>query len=318
MRSGILIFIAGLLFILLIDTALFFQIRQYLRHKYYIFLYWAHTLLFASGLILYHITVPSLKGPEAYFWIGTILGGMFLFYAPKLIFILFSVLAWLTGLFSRRLKRFLKIVSPILAGFVFLVLLFSITLGRDNYKIETTKIVFNNLPPSFNNFKIVQLSDLHLGSYSKNYKGISKLVEKVNELQPDVILFTGDMVNNFAQEMTPWIDEMSQLKAKYGKFAVTGNHDYGDYTQWYSPEDKQKNMAQYFKNMEAMGFKMLNNANVPLTLNQDTIYIAGVENWGKPPFPKYGKLTLALTDIEDKFTILLSHDPSHWRAEVRK
>lgn len=316
MRSGIPLFITGLLLILLTDTALFIQIRQYLQRKRYLVIYWLHTLLFASMLIVYHYTVPNLKGPDVYFWIGKVIGIMFLFYVPKSIFILINISGWLTGLLSKRLKYIFRIASFVLSGGIFLILLFSITLGRSNYKVATTEIAFDSLPPSFDHFKIVQLSDLHLGSYGKSYKGITKLVNEVNLLQPDIILFTGDMVNNFSQEMTPWIGELAKLKAKYGKFAVTGNHDYGDYTQWSSTEAKEENLSRFFQNMRGMGFQMLNNANVPLIVNQDTIYIAGVENWGKPPFPKYGKIALALENIHDKFVILLSHDPSHWSAEV--
>lgn len=316
MRSNIFILIAGLLFILLTDAALYIQLKQYLHKRRNLLFFWIHSLLFVSILIIYHITVPSIKGPEAYFWISKIIGIMFLFYSPKVIFILINTIGWLSGLLNHRLKTVFRITGISLAGILFLVILYSITLGRYNFKTETTEIGFSQLPPSFNHFKIVQLSDMHLGSHDKNYKGVSILVDKVNSLKPDIILFTGDMVNNFASEMSPWIEKLSQLNAKYGKFAVTGNHDYGDYTQWESPEKKQENLSHFFRNMEYMGFKMLNNANTPLIIGQDTIYIAGVENWGKPPFPRYGKLSLALEDINGKFTILLSHDPSHWQAEV--
>lgn len=318
MRSNIFILITGLLFILLTDTALFIQIKQYLHRKRNLILYWVHSLIFISILIIYHLTVPSIKGPEAYFWIGKIIGIMFLFYTPKLVFIILNAIGWLGGLLNQKLKSVFRTVAYSFAGALFIVILYGITLGRYNFKTATTEINFKELPAAFDRFKIVQLSDIHLGSYGENYKGISLLVDKVNSLQPDIILFTGDMVNNFAQEMTPWIEIMSRLDAKYGKFAVTGNHDYGDYTRWESSEKKQANLEQFFRNMQAMGFKMLNNTNVPLVIGQDTIYIAGVENWGKPPFPRYGKLTLALEDINNKFTILLSHDPSHWQAEVLK
>ena len=125
------------------------------------------------------------------------------------------------------------------------------------------------------------------------------------------------MVNNFADEISPWITPLSQLKASYGKYAVTGNHDYGDYTHWSSPEAKESNMQHFYSNMKQMGFQMLNNSRTPIIVQNDTIWLAGVENWGKPPFPRYGNLNAAIDSLPtDALVILLSHDPSHWRAEV--
>lgn len=119
------------------------------------------------------------------------------------------------------------------------------------------------------------------------------------------------MVNNFADEMLPWIEELKKLEAPFGKYAVTGNHDYGDYTRWPSPKAKQENMQCFYKHMKEMGFHMLNNTNVPLIAQGDTLWLAGVENWGKPPFPRYGKLDKAIDSIRSQAPIvLLSHDPS--------
>lgn len=318
MRSGNLIFIVGLLFIILIDSALFFQLRQKLRSKWKMILYWLQSLLFVATLVTYHLVISHVKGPEAYLWIERIIGIIFLFYTPKLLFIIFRALSWIAGLISQLACKILRTLAWYSALLGFLILLFSVTFGRYYYKVETVPVSFDNLPAAFDGYKIVQLTDLHLGSYGKNYKGIPKLVKEVNDLHPDIIVFTGDMVNNFAAEMNPWIDLIGQLKAKYGKFAITGNHDYGDYTVWKHPEEKQANLEQFFKNMEAMGFYMLNNDNIPLVMNADTLYLAGVENWGEPPFSRYGNLGEALHDTEGHFVLLLSHNPSHWRAEVLK
>ncbi len=220
------------------------------------------------------------------------------------------------GRFYRPLLHIGRIFTVIASSLLFFILLYSITYNRSNYKIEQTRICFPQLPSTFNNLRIVQLTDLHLGSYSSRYTGISKLVDKVNQLHPDLILFTGDMVNNFASEMIPWIPELSRMQAKYGKYAVTGNHDYGDYTHWPSANAKRENMNQFYRNLKAMGFQVLNNQNIPITKNNDTLYIAGVANWGKPPFPQYGDVTQALSNTENHFVILLSHDPSYWKAEI--
>lgn len=316
MRSNGLIFIVGILFILVTDTLLFLQIRRYLKGKTAILLYVLHSLLFISGLIAYHFFIPRLSGPASYYWIELGIGLLFLFYIPKIIYILLTLLAEILGIFWYRLKRIGRATATLLASFCFLLLLYSITWGRYNYKTETVKICFPQLPAAFDNFRIVQLSDLHLGSFPTRYRGMKKLVDEVNRLRPDVILFTGDMVNNFASEMEPWITELSRLQATYGKFAVTGNHDYGNYTRWADPRKKEQNSLDFFRYMKEAGFHMLNNARVPVVLKGDTLYIAGVENWGNPPFPQYGKLTDALEGTGEHFVILLSHDPSHWRAQV--
>jgi predicted MPP superfamily phosphohydrolase len=143
------------------------------------------------------------------------------------------------------------------------------------------------------------------------------LVKEVNELKPDLIVFTGDMVNNFSSELLPWIETLQKLKADYGKYAVTGNHDYGDYSLWNSKQEKEKNLKQFYQNMENAGFHMLNNAHIPIVIQNDTLWLVGVENWGKPPFSQYGNLSKALEGVpENSLIILLTHDPSHWRAEV--
>lgn len=316
MRSGSLVLLFAFLFVLVTDTLLFIQIKNYLQKRKYILLYVIHTLLFIIGILTYHFIVPRIKSPETYFWIGKGIGILFLFYVPKILFILFNCVAWILSKFNRLISKIIRWFALTVAFLSFFLILFGITRGRYAYKTATTEICFKELPPAFNHLSIIQLSDLHLGSYGKSYKGITELVRQVNALHPDLILFTGDMVNNFASEMPFWMETLSQLQAKYGKFAVTGNHDYGNYVKWKSKADQQENMRQFYKNMETMGFRMLNNAHTPLIVDNDTIYIAGIENWGKPPFPQYGDLMEAMKGIQGKFTILMSHDPSHWRAQV--
>lgn len=316
MRNNGFILIFGILFILVTDGILYFQIKQFIQTKKSRLLFLAHSLLFLAALILYHFYIPRLKGPETYYWIGIGIGILILFYIPKVVFIFLNIIFWpLRRLCHSSGKRGL-LSAAITSGIFFLIILYSITFNRYNYKTETTSICFPQLPSSFENFKIVQLSDLHLGSHSVHYKGIPLLVDRVNGLNPDVILFTGDMVNNFASEILPWIGELSRLKARYGKYAVTGNHDYGLYTRWKDTTDRIRNMEDFYKNMKNAGFTMLNNASVPLVRGKDTLYVAGVENWGNPPFPRYGKLSKALESTGDHFIILLSHDPSHWQAEI--
>lgn len=317
MRNSIFMFFAGLLFILLIDGVVWYQIKQYLRKKWQLILFCTHTLFFVLSLVAFQLLLSHLKSAEAYFWIGKLLGLLFLCYAPKLIFILFNGIGQIFRKISPVMALWISRSSGILAGLLFLILLYSLTWERYNFKTEVVYVPINHLPDTFRDFRIVQLSDLHLGSLGESYKGIDKLVREVNDLHPDLIVFTGDMVNNFANEMLHWIPILKELKAPLGKYAVTGNHDYGDYTHWPDQEAKQLNLRDFFRNMQDMGFHMLNNGHIPLVIGQDTLWLAGVENWGNPPFPRYGNLSGALAHLrQDQPVILLSHDPSHWRTEV--
>lgn len=317
MRSSSLIFIGGLLANILIDFALWYQLRQYLRKKWPMILFIIHSLFFMAALLLFHLFISRLKGPDGYFWIGKLIGVIFLFYAPKFIFVLINGIGRLFRRINLGISRSISVIAALLSGALFFMLLYGITLGRYNFKVETVKVPVKNLPEAFRGFKIVQLADLHLGSYGESYQGIHRLVEEVNQLHPDLIVFTGDMVNNFADEMPIWIRDFQQLQAPFGKYAVTGNHDYGDYTHWPTSAAKENNLTRFFQNMKAMGFHMLNNSRVPLISGNDTLWLAGVENWGKPPFPRYGRLAEALDSLRnDQCVILLSHDPSHWREEI--
>lgn len=317
MRNSIIFFIVGMLFIVLADSVYWILIRQYLHKKWQKTLYWLLTLFFVVNLSLFKCFVSRLNDPKAYFWISLFFGLVVLRYVPQWIFMLFYGLGCLLKKWSHSVAIAVKFFAKALSCTLFVILAYSLTWGRYNYKIETVEIPLSYLPATFQDFKIVQLTDIHLGSYGKNYPGISRLVKEVNALQPDLVVFTGDMVNNFADEMKPWIDVLSRIEAKYGKYAVTGNHDYGNYTSWPSPEAKAANMRQFYENMEIMGFHMLRNAHVPIVRQGDTLWLAGVDNWGNPPFPRYGKLNEAIDSIPSGHpTILLSHDPSHWRAEV--
>lgn len=316
MRSNGFILLFSILFILILDLGLYIRIKRFLRTRKSRSIYWLHSALFAAGLFCYYFYVPRLKGPEMYYWIGLGIGLLFLFYLPKLVFLLISFICWPLGRIRPSFGKKGFWTATIVSGLCFLFILYSITYNRYNYKTESTSVCFPQLPPAFEDFKIVQLSDLHLGSHTSGYRGIPLLVEQVNALNPDVILFTGDMVNNFAAELRPWAEVLKRLKARYGKFAVTGNHDYGLYVRWENPEAQRRNMQEFYENMEKAGFVMLNNTNVPVVRDADTLYIAGVENWGNPPFPRYGKLDEALRNCGSGFVVLLSHDPSHWEAEI--
>jgi predicted MPP superfamily phosphohydrolase len=196
-------------------------------------------------------------------------------------------------------------------------MLYGILKTAYDFKIHRPRIKFNNLPAAFNGFKIVQLSDIHTGSLQNEHQ-LQKAIDLVMEEKPDLIVFTGDLVNNRTDEAFPFIPILSQLSAPYGVYSVLGNHDYGDYEKWNSEADKVKNMEQMHELHKQLGWKLMLNEHVSLEKGGEKIALLGVENWGKSAyFPKYGKLKDALEGTEDfDFKILLSHDPSHYDAEV--
>lgn len=190
--------------------------------------------------------------------------------------------------------------------------------NKYNYKIRRVKIRFPNLPEAFRGLKIVQLSDIHSGSFDQPEK-VRKGVDMVLAQKPDIILFTGDLVNNRSDEMDHYREIFARLQAPMGVYSILGNHDYGDYESWPSEEAKAANL-QRLKDIQAeMGWKMLNNAHVVLEKNGQQIGLVGVENWSaKARFPKYGDMTKATSGLPDlPFNILMSHDPSHWDAQIR-
>ena len=189
--------------------------------------------------------------------------------------------------------------------------------NKYNYQVVKQRLRFQNLPAAFNGLKIVQISDVHSGSFN-NKGAVQQGVDKILKLKPDLILFTGDLVNNKAEEMLDYIDVFKQLAAPLGVYSVLGNHDYGDYVQWESKEQKTENLDRLKQVHGQMGWRLLLNENVLIERDGHKIALLGIENWSaKANFPKYGKMDQAHPGTEEvPFKILMSHDPSHWEAEV--
>ena len=191
--------------------------------------------------------------------------------------------------------------------------------NKYRYQITRVPVQSSTLPEAFKGLKIVQISDIHSGSFNDK-KAVQKGVEKILKEEPDLILFTGDLVNNKADEMDEYRDLFAQLRAPLGVYSVLGNHDYGDYVKWDTEEQKVANLDALKKVHADMGWRLLMNEHVVLERDGAQIALLGVENWGaKASFPKYGKLDQAYAGAEKyPFKILMSHDPSHWDAQVRK
>ncbi|HEX7846553.1 MAG TPA: metallophosphoesterase [Chitinophagaceae bacterium] len=191
--------------------------------------------------------------------------------------------------------------------------------NKYRYHLKKVKLSFANLPGSFKGLKIVHISDIHSGSFTDK-EAVIRGVQKIMNEKPDLILFTGDLVNNTSDEMDDYMDVFDKLKAPLGVYSTLGNHDYGDYVQWDNAEKKHANLDK-MKNIHAqLGWRLLMNEHVVLEKGDDKIAVLGIENWSaKARFPKYGDMKKAHTGAEAyPFKILMSHDPSHWDAEIRK
>jgi predicted MPP superfamily phosphohydrolase len=212
---------------------------------------------------------------------------------------------------------FLSWLGIAVGGTLFGTLVYGFS-NKYKYQVKRVKLVYDNLPAAFRGLKIVQISDIHSGSFTDK-KAVEKGVLKIMNEKPDLVLFTGDLVNDRATEMETYMDVFRQIKAPMGVFSTLGNHDYGDYVEWESREAKLDNLAQLKRVHKALGWDLLMNEHRLLERNGQTIALLGIENWGaKGRFPKYGKMDQAYPGTERiPFKILMSHDPSHWDAQVR-
>lgn len=193
-----------------------------------------------------------------------------------------------------------------------------IIFGKYRHTVRKVKIKIAGLPASFKGYKIIQISDVHSGSFFHPEK-LQKAINMINDQNADLILFTGDMVNNYAQEFEPFVPLFSTIQSKDGKLSILGNHDYGDYGEWNSKEEKSRNVPTLIALQKKAGFEMLRNEHRIIEKNGEKLYILGVENWGEKPFPQYGDLDKASAGVPPEAAkILMSHDPTHFDIIVKK
>lgn len=286
-------------------------------------IYWIFPLIIITGFIILYFVKDNRPNPALYYFYMLVATFFLILYFPKIIYLIihlvdftgFKLKYWITG--ADHYRFILSKSIGILSLALMIMLLYGHIWGRFAYRTVEENIRFDNLPSAFQGYKIVQISDLHIGSFYFHPRQIKRIVDRVNALEPDIILFTGDMVNNFAEEAYKHVPELLKLRAKHGKYAVMGNHDYSEYFPW----SDEKAMQEGIKNIEKLyvdaGFTLLSNASAPVHCRDDTIYIVGVDNWGLAPFPQHGDLKKALQQVPDSaFKILLSHDPTHWDEEV--
>lgn len=213
-------------------------------------------------------------------------------------------------------RKFLNQTALALAAIPFVGILHGVLVGKYRYHVIRHTLEFDDLPEEFDGFTITQISDIHSGSFDDKKK-IEFGVDLINEQGSDVILFTGDLVNNRSEEMEPWIETFKKLQAPMGKYSILGNHDYGDYMSWPSKEAKVQNLQRLCQIQEELGFRLLRNESIQIKKEEASIDLIGVENWGKG-FAQYGDLVKAAANLSrESFKILMSHDPSHFDEEVK-
>lgn len=325
-RIGILIVI-----LLLIDWYAFQAIKTALRSSSLVkWIYWGLSIGVLLFLLYGILSFDRNSGPNPSFQI--LIATMILFIVPKLLLIIFmfgeDIWRLLSGTVMKIMgkgddafladrRKFISQTALALASVPFLGILHGIWKGKYNYRVIRQDLSFKDLPEEFDGLTITHISDVHSGSFD-NAEKVKYGIDLINEQESDLILFTGDLVNNRANEMEPWKDLFSTLKAPMGKFSILGNHDYGDYVNWDSAEHKAQNMQDLFKTHKDIGFNLLLNTNVKLEKEGASIDLIGVENWGHG-FVQHGDLEKATADLEEKsFKILMSHDPSHFDEQVKK
>jgi hypothetical protein len=221
------------------------------------------------------------------------------------------------GKFMPTRRRFVSQIALGLASIPFTSLIYGMTIGKYNFKVIKKTLSFPDLPDSFDGVTITHISDIHSGSFD-NHEKIEYAIDLINEQNSDLVLFTGDIVNTHAKEMHPWIETFKKIhNPVLGKYSILGNHDYGEYSDWSSEEAKEENFKEIKDLHRQIDFKLLLNQNVKIQKGKDFIRLVGVENWGKH-FKKAGDLNIASEGVSNnEFKILMSHDPSHWDAEVQ-
>jgi predicted MPP superfamily phosphohydrolase len=283
------------------------------------------TVLFVTGLQAFKTNTGMRPFHE---WILSL---FLTFFITKLFFIAVMFLGdigrFLTGLFKLATqshdkpvfparRKFISEIAVLVAAIPFTSLFYAMLKGKYDYRLHKITLYFDDLPAAFDGFTITQLSDIHSGSFD-DAAAMQKGIDMARAQKSDLFVFTGDLVNNAAAEIEPYLDRFGSIKAPYGQFSILGNHDYGDYIEWKSPEAKAANLETLKQHHQTLGYRLLLNENVTIEKEGQKISLIGVQNWGRG-FIQMGDLNKALRDVpKDAFKVLLSHDPTHWEDHVR-
>lgn len=300
-----------------IDALILYNLRKALKPK------WMQSIHLVASFFLLTLIIVAIALPrrsidnDGLCTIMWMLFSYFSFYIPKYLALFAQAIMWLIGFIRKKALKYRGVVATSLAIITFISMWWGALITSKSVEVKRVEMEFANLPVQFDGYTIAQFSDFHLGSYGSDTSYPALVVDSINQLKPDLIVFTGDLVNRCTDEAEPFASTLSRLRAADGVLSILGNHDYGDYMEWDSPEAREVNNARLCELQRKMGWTLLNNADTLITRGENKICVIGVENWGEPPFPKYGKLSKAHHSLNDSdFKILLSHNPRHWRGEV--
>lgn len=290
--------------------------------------YWIVSVVTLTGVLLYRQIDPKLLG-NLRLYITTF---FFVLFVGKLFSTVFLMLedvrrgvTWLVNLFpfveekhSTSRSDFMKKTALIAGAIPVATMSFGVISGAHDYRVRKRIVYSPNLPKAFDGIRLAQISDIHTGSFF-NKTAVAGGIDMLNAEKPDIAFFTGDLVNNRSEEAKDYLDIFKKVAAPLGVYSVMGNHDYGDYTSWSSPQAKQKDINNIHEMHSYMGYDLLLNENRTLRVDGEEIAILGCENWGAGRFSKYGDMKQTIAGVDEKpFKLLLSHDPSHWDAQIRQ
>lgn len=317
MRMYTEVLIALLIMIAIPDIYFYFKLKDRNVKPIYIILHLIPALFFTVLFLYMKFGLERLQNFRIVAGIMWMYFFYMLIYIPKIIHLIFNFLDFIYIKIFKHDNVYFDITRMIVSIASVIVLLVGAYITPRNFEVVEVQVPIFNLPPAFNNYKIVQISDIHLGSWNKKYNKLKQVIKLVNEQNPDIIIFSGDMVNNFAKEAQGWQPHFLELKAKSGEYAVLGNHDYGDYTDWETYNDRLDNRRQIKQSIRDFGFRLLLNENVYLKKGRDSLLLVGVENWGKSARFRYSDLDKALAgSIPNTPKILIAHDPTQFDAEI--
>ncbi|WP_423127655.1 metallophosphoesterase [Gaoshiqia sp. Z1-71] len=316
--SAVLIFI---LFILLTEALAYWAIirlihERKLKKRVSLF-YLGVTIVFLVIWLMAFLNPDKIRQTSNYQFFYFVIFISFLNIIPKTVISLFAVSSLPFHLLKKKISsQVILLCGMILSLGIILNIGYAVAFGKKTIRTELVELTLPGLPESLDQLKIIQISDIHLGSF-ENDQFLERCAREINRHKPDLIFFTGDIVNNYYQEILGFEEHLKAMQATYGKFAILGNHDYGDYSDWQKKEDKIFNRQMVNQKLIEAGFRLLLNESELVVIGDTSIAVIGVENWGHEPFPQYANLKEAMKGLpENSFQILLTHDPSHWESQV--
>lgn len=238
-------------------------------------------------------------------------------YVPKYLFVIFDGISRLPKLWHRKRLRGVTATGVVLGVIMFAALWWGALFNRYNIDVKEVDVTVPDLPSGLEGFRIAQISDLHVGTYGDDTTFVAQIVDRINSLRPDIVLFTGDIVNRKTDELEPFVSTLGRIRSRYGVYSILGNHDYGDYYQWSDTVLQIANNDRMEDIQATMGWHLLKNTYAQIDVKGDTLTLIGVENIGDPPFHVYGDLSKAYpTPGDGRFKILMTHNPAHWTNDI--